>query len=124
MAKRGNGEGSIRRRKDGRYEGRYTDGAGRQRSVYGKTRKEAVARLVAAMNGSRQSIQVPMTVRAFFEEYDAVALDTMSRRGYETYHDVARLHILPEIGDMRLSDLTREGVQALYRRKVDAGNRR
>ena len=27
MAKRGSGEGSIRQRKDGRYEGRYRDGA-------------------------------------------------------------------------------------------------
>src|SRR4028118_571228 len=39
-ARRGNGEGSIRRRTDGRYEGRYTDASGQQRSVYGKRRKE------------------------------------------------------------------------------------
>jgi integrase len=124
VAKRGNGEGSIRRRKDGRYEGRYTDEAGRQRSVYGKTRKESVARLVAAMKDSQQSIQIPMTIRAFLDEYDAVALDTMRRRGYETYHDIARLHVLPEIGDMRLSDLTRESIQALYRRPLTPTLRR
>lgn len=53
MAKRGNGEGSIRRRKDGRYEGRYTDGAGRQRSVYGKTRKETAKKLAPPSNVGR-----------------------------------------------------------------------
>ena len=29
--------------------------------------------------------RVTMTVREFFAEYDAVARDTMKRRGYETY---------------------------------------
>ena len=43
--KNANNEGSIRKRANGTWEGRYTDGyndAGRQiqRSVYGKTRKE------------------------------------------------------------------------------------
>jgi hypothetical protein len=50
VAKRGNGEGSIRRRTDGRYEGRYVSG-GRQRSVYGKTRKETARKLAEAQRG-------------------------------------------------------------------------
>lgn len=41
MAIRANGEGTIRKRSDGRYEGRYYDPvAEMQRSVYGKTQKE------------------------------------------------------------------------------------
>jgi integrase len=123
VAKRGNGEGSIRRRPDGRYEGRYVSD-GRQRSVYGKTRKEAAKRLVEAQRGLRadtRPIRTTMTVREFFAEYDAVARDTMKRRGYETYHDVARLHVLPEIEGKHLTDLSREDVQRLYGRKRDAG---
>ena len=124
MAKRGNGEGSIRRRKDGRYEGRYTNGAGRQRSVYGKTRKETAKKLAEAQREGRadtRTVRATITVREFFAEYDAVARETMKRRGYETYHDVARLHVLPEIGGKRLADLSREDVQRLYGRKRDAG---
>jgi integrase len=124
VAKRGNGEGSMRRRKDGRYEGRYTDGAGRQRSVYSKTRKETAKKLAEAQREGRadtRPVRATMTVREFFAEYDAVARDTMKRRGYETYHDVARLHVLPEIGGKRLADLSREDVQRLYGRKRDAG---
>ena len=126
VAKRGNGEGSIRRRADGRYEGRYVS-AGRQRSVYGKTRRETARKLAEAQRGeasgdtARLESAAAMTVREFIERYDAVARGTMKRRGYETYHDIARLHVLPEIGDGRLSDLSREDVQALYGRKRDAG---
>lgn len=127
VAKRGNGEGSIRRRADGRYEGRYVSG-GRQRSVYGKTRRETARKLAKAQRGeasgddtARAENTAVTTVREFFGRYDAVARGTMKRRGYETYHDIARLHLLPEIGDGRLSDLSPEDVQALYGRKRDAG---
>lgn len=48
--KNANNEGSIRKRANGTWEGRYTDGyndAGRQiqRSVYGKTRKEVADKI-------------------------------------------------------------------------------
>ena len=41
MAKRANGEGTIRKRSDGRWEGRYFDPVSeKQKSVYAKTQKE------------------------------------------------------------------------------------
>lgn len=50
MNKNGNNEGSIRKRANGKWEARYTDGRapdGRQiqRSIYGKTRKEVAEKL-------------------------------------------------------------------------------
>jgi integrase len=50
MGRRGNGEGSIRRRRDGRWKGRYTvhTAQGRkQKTVYGKTRKEVSEKLTS-----------------------------------------------------------------------------
>jgi integrase len=50
MGRRGNGEGSIRRRRDRRWEGRYTvhTAQGRkQKTVYGKTRKEVSEKLTS-----------------------------------------------------------------------------
>ena len=44
MAKRGNGEGHIRKRKDGRYEAAVMH-QGKRRSVYGKTRAEVIQKL-------------------------------------------------------------------------------
>ena len=52
MGKRGNGEGTITRRKDGRWEARYTvhTAEGPKRKVlYGKTRADVSAKLTKAM---------------------------------------------------------------------------
>jgi hypothetical protein len=43
-----NGMGSIRKRKDGSYEGRYTGADGKQHSVYAKTPKACGEALRAA----------------------------------------------------------------------------
>jgi integrase len=46
--RRGRGEGSIYRRKDGRWVGQYEAG-GKRRYVYGKSRKEAAGKLARAV---------------------------------------------------------------------------
>ena len=48
MAKRGNSEGSICKRPDGRYEARVTLPDGKRKSFYGKTRQEANQKLLQA----------------------------------------------------------------------------
>lgn len=52
MAKRANGEGSVYRRKDGRWCARFTvhtSSGPKRRSFYGKTRKEANDKMLSAM---------------------------------------------------------------------------
>src|SRR5215204_3425090 len=45
----------------------------------------------------------------------------MKRRSFETCCEVARVHLLPAFGGLRLKELNREHVQGLYSRKRDAG---
>lgn len=50
--RRGNGEGTITKRKDGRWEARYTvytDKGGSRRVLYGKTRQETADKLAKAL---------------------------------------------------------------------------
>jgi integrase len=47
-SRRGRGEGSIYRRKDGRYVSQY-EAAGKRRYVYGKTRAEVAGKLAKAI---------------------------------------------------------------------------
>ena len=61
MAKRrANGEGNLRKRKDGRWEGRYTAGHDPEtgkaiyRNVLGKTQSEARSKLKAAIEEAKQ----------------------------------------------------------------------
>src|ERR671920_2378553 len=49
MGRRGNGEGSISRRKDGRWEAKYTAEGAKRRVLYGKTRKEVADKLAKAL---------------------------------------------------------------------------
>jgi integrase len=62
-----------------------------------------------------------ITVAEFFVQYEDAVKDTMKRRSLETLRDIARLHLLPAFGTIKLKDLTRERVQKLYSRKLDAG---
>ena len=66
MAKKGNNEGSIRKRSNGTWEGRYSDGVNAegkqiQRSVYGKTKKEVADKLHAIFFQKQQGIYVTPT---------------------------------------------------------------
>ena len=122
--KRGNGEGGKpRKRPDGRWEARYWK-QGKRCSVYGSTRKEVAGKLVEALTTKDEPPafkSTNLTIEQYFKHYDGVAPDTMKRLGYETYRDIARLHLLPTFGSKKLADLSREDVQRLYSEKRVAG---
>jgi integrase len=113
----------IRERADGRKEIRETiDGV--RRSFYGKTSKEVRQTYREALVHQENTPafeSITITVREFFRQYDEVARDTMKRRSLETYRGIARKHLLPSLGSVKLADLDRERVQRLYSRKRDAG---
>ena len=128
MAKKGNGEGNIRQRKDGRYEARYcadTPEGLKRRSVYGKTRKEVADKLAEKLSKKddepTRPVQKGTTVQEFFVEYEETIRHTIKRRSYQTSRDVIRLHLLPEFGTMTLTNLDRKHIQRMYSRKRDAG---
>lgn len=128
MSRRGNGEGSISRRKDGRWWGRYTvhtaDGT-KQRAVYGRTRAEAAEKLTRAIADRDGGIVYDagkLTVGAYLDGWlsDSVR-DTVRRRTYERYEQLVRIHIAPALGGTTLKNLTPVHVRAVYRSKLDAG---
>ncbi len=125
--KRGNGEGGISRRKDGRWEARYyadTPNGRKRKTLYGKTRKEVaekLAKAIAEQKAPPAFVSTNITVGEFFAQYEDAVKHTMKRRSFETYRDIARLHLLPAFGDSKLKDLAREHVQRMYSQKRDAG---
>ena len=109
MGRRGNGEGSISRRNDGRWMGRYTvhtaDGP-KQRAVYGKTRSEAAEKLTKAMadrDGGFVFDAGALTVGEYLERWllDSVR-DTVRQRTYEGYAHIVERHIAPSLGRVKL----------------------
>ncbi len=128
MGRRGNGEGSIRKRKDGRWEARYTvqtpDGA-KQKTVYGKTRKEVSEKLTEAMAGRDKGLVFDtgkLTVGEHLERWlDDVVKPSASHRTYSTHAQQARTHVAPTLGRVKLKDLRKAHIDRLYREKLDSG---
>src|SRR5215212_10246537 len=126
--RRGNGEGSIRRRADGRREGRYTihtDEGRKQKAVYGKTRKEVAEKLTDVMAGRDKGLIFDagkLTVGGHLEQWLAdVVKPSASHRTYSTNAQQVRDHIVPTLGRIKLKELRKAHIDRLYREKLDAG---
>jgi integrase len=128
MGKRGNGEGSIYQRKDGRWVGQYlvhTAKGPKYRYIYGKTRAEVAAKLTKAMADRDGGIVFDAgTLRLgdYLDRWlsDSVR-DTVRENTYIRYEGIVRLHIKPSLGSVKLKSLTSAHVRGLYREKLDAG---
>ena len=131
MAKRrANGEGSIRKRKDGRWEGRYT--AGRDpvtgkavyKNVLGKTQAEVKEKLKAAIEKSAvrpvsmEHYTVGQWLDAWMENYAELQVRPSS---YKTYQGFIENHIRPALGDILLDKLTAMDLQRLYKHLLESG---
>lgn len=117
------GSGTIRQRKDGTWEARYTvgrdPGTGRQvqKSVYDKTQQEVRKKLTAATHELDQGIYIEpsrLTVGAWFDIWIAEYLGGVKDTTREQYRYQMRVHIKPRIGAIKLSALTSPLIQNMY----------
>lgn len=125
MAKRGNGEGSIYRRKDGRWTAEISLEGGKSKFIYGKTRKEVQEKLKTALYEQQQGMLVTgpqQKVGQFLTHWvENVHKQSVRSRTYERYEEIVRLHLVPEIGHHQIQKLTPQHLQALYKKKLDDG---
>ena len=125
--KRANGEGSLRKRKNGTWEGRVSIGVDPNtgktitKSLYGRTQKEVHEKMVALLYGGGQRIAAPaadprttaepearddeMTISEWLDTWLAEYLVDVKRGTYNAYESVVRLHLKPAFGKYRLSEL-------------------
>ena len=131
MAKRrANGEGSIRKRKDGRWEGRYT--AGRDpvtgkviyKNVLGKAQAEVKAKFKAAIEKSSslatttERYTTGQCLDVWIENYAKLQVRASS---HKTYQGFIENHIKPALGDIPLEKLTATELQRLYKYLLENG---
>lgn len=113
--KRGNKEGTIFKRGDGRYSGAVTLDSGKRAYVYARTREEAADKLSALQGTIRQGLPIPdqrITLGRFLEDWLEKTVKTSVRQStYEAYSAYVRNHIVPEIGRTKLVKLTPQIVQ-------------
>ena len=126
--KRGNGEGSIYRRKDGRWVGQYTVYTAKgpkYRYIYGKTRAavaEKLSKAIAARSSGFVSDVGNLTLGEYLDRWLADSLRGTVRASTCERHEInVRVHINPSLGNVRLKGLTPAHVRGLHREKLDSG---
>ena len=127
--KRGNGEGSIYRRKDGRWVGQYlvyTADGPKYRYLYGKTRQDVSKKLTKAMADRDGRITFDagtITVSEYLDRWMKDSVRGTVRLSTVERHEInVRVHINPALGQVKLKSLTPAHVRALHREKLDSGS--
>ena len=129
MAKRGNNEGSIYKRADGRWAATidlgWQDGNRKRKTFYGQTRREVQEKLATAVRSHRQGMPVTsdrITVGHHLNSWlvDA-AKPAIGPRTFHSYAEIVRLHLLPGLGRIPIGKLTPQNVQTLINRKLAGG---
>lgn len=121
--RRSPGEGTIRQRADGRFEARWTDRAGKQRSLYDWDRETLRGKLAdvlhAQRRGARQAQAGRLTLGAWLTEWlEQVHRPQLEPTTYARYETVIRVHLVPALGSRPLSRLTARELQGYFTAKV------
>lgn len=122
--KRGQGEGTIRYRADGRWEARVSitleDGCVRRRSMYARTKTEARERMQQLLREVARGLPAPderMTVETYLRQWLRDVEGSVRPLTVAAYRRWLLLHVVPVIGGRPLARLTPRDVQAMLARK-------
>jgi integrase len=98
--RRGRGEGSIYRRKDGRWVGQYEVG-GTRRYVYGKTRKEVAGKLAKAVADGNDGLifgSDNLTLARYLDRWLDSIRGTVRESTWVRHEINVRVHLKPALG--------------------------
>ena len=129
--KRANGEGNIRKRKDGRWEGRYTAGydpeTGKRiiKNALDKAQVEVKEKLAQAQQESagldiarNEDYTVATWLRSW---YDLYAKPNVRPATADRYYLIIETYTIPRIGKIKLKKLTSRDLQKLYKGLMEKG---
>lgn len=122
-AKRGQNEGSIYKRKDGRWTSvlnlGYQDGKLKRKSFYGKTRDDVRKKLTKALHDHQQSLPVAIprqSVEQFFERWLSDCVKPKVRpKTFASYSQLVNLHIKPATGSLTLTEVATRACSSILK---------
>lgn len=123
--KRAAGEGTIRQRPNGLWEGQRLLPSGKRASVYGKTQREVKAKLRALQDTLTQGVE-PEAGRQTISRYltywlAEIVQHECAEKTHRDYTQIVSNHLLPGLGKLRLDELSAQQVQALLNQKRRQG---
>ncbi|MGD9724361.1 MAG: tyrosine-type recombinase/integrase [Pirellulales bacterium] len=127
--KRGNREGSIFQRADGRWCAvvslGWRNGRRHRKHFYGETRADVREQLTAALRAHQQGLPVDperQTVAQFLDRWLTDCCEPSVRPStLRSYRDTVRLHIAPVLGKLPLAKLSPHDVQTFIKAQLAAG---
>ena len=144
--RRSKGDGLIRERSDGRWEGRIPlgvdDESGKTlyKHVYGKTQKDVRDKMKAFMNDPDEIImpngryvkvveESPEEDVTFYGEWldtwlTKYKVNRLTPSTYESYRIIIENHVKPSLGDIPIADINTDLIQTLLNEKQEVGARK
>jgi integrase len=127
--RRSKGEGTIRLRADGRYECREppktVPPGEKQRSVYGRSEREVIRKLRELRRDREQGLNFDaarLTVGEYLERWiEGPLKGSVAKKTHDDYAHMARRHLIPALGRLKLHKLTAEHLDELYAKKLADG---
>jgi integrase len=129
--KRGNNEGSITRRHDGRWMGQATigrdpaTGKPKRATFYGKTRQEVAEKLTKALRERQQGTFVSphkLTLGEWLETWlQHYKRPRIRPSTLDSYEIIIRRHVTPALGHIVLQEVRPEHLQQYYNEKAQQG---
>jgi integrase len=125
MTRRGNNEGSIYKRQDGRWAASVSLLGGKRKALYGKTRAEVAQKMKKAQQSIDSGLPLPserVTLAAYLEHWleDSVK-QSVRPYTFQSYSMLVHRHIIPELGRIALAKLSPQDVQSLLNHKRESG---
>ena len=122
MKRRSRGEGSLYKREDGSWVGQiYVNG--KKKVKYSKAQKEVrdwLHEQKEAVNRGMFIDKKDITLADYLEQYMVTQETTLRPKTIESYNYLIRVHIVPELGNCKLSQLRPDIIQAFYTLKVNS----
>ena len=104
MSRRTKGEGTIRKRSDGRWEGRYTNCIGEVKSVYGKSKSDVRRDLkeITYNNDPKmfRDIRGDIELDIWFKHYIKIKKSMIKERSVNQIQLIYKTHISPVLGNI------------------------
>lgn len=121
--KRGQGEGSIYKRKDGLWVAALSI-RGKRLFRYFKTQREARDWLQEARNQVQSGLTfaaAQITLGKFLQEWLNAYENSVRPKTFQQYTQIVKQYLLPEIGTLKLKDLRPDHIQSFYAAQLRGG---
>lgn len=115
----------INQRKKGDYQARYIDRFGKRKSVYGRTLQEVKIKLAEAVADNERCLNVVdsnVTLNEWFEKWLLVyKSESIRRNSIKYYKHLYKKIIGPELGRLRISEISKLQIQGMINRAKKNG---